>query len=291
MKSEAKSRKPGAKAPTESRVVEELLVNDLDMDFRNRLMAKAGDAGFMHCLACGSCSASCPVRRLEEKYNPRRIIRMAIMGMKEEVYASEFVWICSYHSTCLHRCPQGVNIGAISDAVVRITEERRGDIIADAGQENSGLSRIAGSDAGDCPVISDRDVDRKFKKEVMKKVPELGRCFVCGSCTAVCPETLMDSSKDPRAFIRKVNLGLAAEAMADEFKDICATHFRCLSRCPQGVNIAKIMNAIRELAVEDGYAYPATLAELERAERGQATSRKPEGISRKSKPGIRSQDG
>jgi len=239
-----KPSNPGTLGPSA-----ELLVNDLDTSFRDRLAEKVGDAGFMHCLSCGSCSASCPVRRLEEKYNPRRIIRMAILGLKEEVYASEFVWICSYHSTCLHRCPQGVNIGAVADAVVRIADEEKR---APAEQR---------------AVLTQADVDRDFRRRVRDKVAEVGRCFVCGSCTAVCPETLMDTAKDPRAFIRKVNLGLAGEAMANEFKDICATHYRCLSRCPQGVHITKIMNGIRELAVEDGYTYPAALAALEKTDR------------------------
>jgi len=57
---------------------------------------------------------------------------------------------------------------------------------------------------------------------------------------------------------------LREAALADEFKDICATHFRCLSRCPQGVQISKIMNAIKQCAVEDGYTYPESLAALER---------------------------
>ena len=237
----------------------ELLVNDLDTSFRDRLAEKVGDAGFMHCLSCGSCSASCPVRRLEEKYNPRRIIRMAIMGMKEEVYASEFVWICSYHSTCLHRCPQGVDIGAVADAVVRIAENEP--------QMNTDEHRLS-----EAPITSEH-MDRKFKRQMIEKVPEMGRCFTCGSCTAVCPETLLDPAKDPRAFIRKVNLGLAAEAMTDEFKDICAAHYRCLSRCPQGVHITKIMNAIRELAVEDGYTYPVALAALEKTDRAKSDGR------------------
>jgi heterodisulfide reductase subunit C len=253
MKAEVKGQKAKAKV-AEAETAAELLVNDLDLTFRDRLAEKVGDSDFMHCLSCGSCSASCPVRRLEEKYNPRRIIRMAIMGMKEEVYASEFVWICSYHSTCLHRCPQGVNIGAVADAVVRIAEERA----AEEPRMNTDEHGSSGQ------TITAQDMDRDFKKQMIAKVPELGRCFTCGSCTAVCPEALMDPAKDPRAFIRKVNLGLAAEAMADEFKDICATHFRCLSRCPQGVHITKIMNAIRELAVEDGHTYPAALAALEK---------------------------
>jgi len=225
----------------------ELLVNDLDTEFKTRLAEKYGDTGFMHCLSCGSCSASCPVRKLEERYNPRRIIRMAILGMKEEVYKSEFVWMCSYHTTCLNRCPQKVNIGEVADAVSRMAEEERKRHATRKGK------------------VMQAERDRGFKQQVVKAAGSVSACFTCGSCTAVCPEALFDPSKDARRFIRKVNLGLRDEALADEFKDICATHFRCLSRCPQGVQISRIMNAIKQCAVEDGYTYPAALAALERA--------------------------
>lgn len=226
----------------------ELLVNELDAGFRQRLVEKYGDSGFMHCLACGSCSASCPVRRLEEKYNPRRIIRMAILGLKDEVYRSEFVWMCSYHTTCLHRCPQGVNIGEVADAVSRLAEE-------------AGKASPSKQDR-----VQPADIDRRFKQQVQAKAASVSVCFICGSCSAVCPETLFDPQKDPRRFIRKVNLGLRDESFADEFKDICATHFRCISRCPQGVQISRIMDAIKRCAIEDGYSYPESLKALERAE-------------------------
>lgn len=235
----------------------EILVNRLDEEFKYRIAERMGSREFMHCLACGSCSASCPVRRLEEKYNPRRVIRMAILGMKEEVYRSEFVWMCAYHSTCLFRCPQGVNIGQVADAVVQLAEERF------PGEKPQTDTDEHGRPDG---KLTDADIDRDFKKQVRSRVSEVGRCFVCGSCTAVCPETLMDEKKDPRRFMRMVNLGLRDAALADEFKDTCATHYRCISRCPQGVQISRIMNAVKQLAVEDGYTYPSALAALEKAE-------------------------
>jgi heterodisulfide reductase subunit C len=170
--------------------------------------------------------------------------------MKDEVYRSEFVWMCSYHTTCLNRCPQKVNIGEVADAVSRMAEEER--------------KRPASHNGN----VTQTERDRGFKQQVVKAAGSVSACFTCGSCTAVCPEALFDSSKDARRFIRKVNLGLRDEALADEFKDICATHFRCLSRCPQGVQISRIMNAMKQCAVEDGYSYPESLAALERT--GQA---------------------
>ncbi|MGB9742171.1 MAG: 4Fe-4S dicluster domain-containing protein [candidate division WOR-3 bacterium] len=212
----------------------ELLLNELDTSFKYRIAERMGDDSFLNCFACGSCTASCPVRRLEGKYNPRRLIRMAILGMKDEVYKSEFLWLCSYHSTCLYRCPQKVNIGAVSDAVSRLKQQ--------AGKSGwpDGIST-------------------EFRRAVVREVPGVSACFVCGSCTAVCPESFLDPANDPRKFIRKVNLGLARAALSDEFKDICATHFRCESRCPQGVKISRVMQVLRELALEDGYSLPESI--------------------------------
>ncbi len=218
--------------------MQELILNELDSHFKHRIAERMADDSFLNCFACGSCTASCPVRRLEEKYNPRRLIRMAILGMKQEVYASEFIWLCSYHSTCYSRCPQKVNIGEVCAAVQRM------------------------SATGDLKVQND-GIDPLFRQRILQSVPLVAACFICGSCTAVCPETFLDQEKDPRKFIRKVNLGLAQLALNDPFKDMCATHFRCESRCPQGVKISRVMQALRELAIADGYSYPESLKFLE----------------------------
>jgi heterodisulfide reductase subunit C len=141
-----------------------------------------------------------------------------------------------------------VNIGEVADAVSRIAEEERKHPAEHKGK------------------VTQVEMDRAFKQQVSKMAESVTACFTCGSCTAVCPEALFDSTKDARRFIRKVNLGLRDEALADEFKDVCATHFRCISRCPQGVQISKIMNAMKQCALEDGYSYPASLAALEKSE-------------------------
>ncbi|NPV14233.1 hypothetical protein HPY86_04805 [candidate division WOR-3 bacterium] len=187
---------------------------------------------------------------------------MAILGLKEEVYRSEFIWICSYHATCLKRCPQKVNIGAVCDAVVRLAEEEKRSSpspypFPQGARENGKDERFPRG----ARVTKE---GQEFRNAVRRLVPEVAACFICGSCTAVCPEALIDEKKDPRRFIRKINLGLREEALCDEFKDICATHYRCESRCPQGVKINRLMQALRELAEEDGYTYPESLKELER---------------------------
>ncbi len=93
-----------------------ITLNEQDLRFKYEIQKEPGGEGIMHCFACGGCTARCPVREIDERYNPRKIIRMALLGLKEEVFRSEFVWLCSSHSRCAARCPQEVNIGGIASA-------------------------------------------------------------------------------------------------------------------------------------------------------------------------------
>lgn len=88
-------------------------VSQLDNKFRNEIAKEPGGERIAYCFACGTCAASCPVRAVEEKYNPRKIIRMALLGMKKEVLSSDFIWLCSSCYSCQERCPQGVKITEI----------------------------------------------------------------------------------------------------------------------------------------------------------------------------------
>ena len=95
-------------------------LEDLDFGFRDEIAAEPGGEMVRFCFQCGTCTASCPVRAVEDRFNPRRIIRMAILGMKREVLTSSFVWLCSSCYACQQRCPQGVKITGIMGAMKNI---------------------------------------------------------------------------------------------------------------------------------------------------------------------------
>ncbi|MGD2206350.1 MAG: 4Fe-4S dicluster domain-containing protein [Anaerolineae bacterium] len=95
-------------------------VSHLDPNFRHEIVAEPGGERFMRCFSCGTCVAGCPVAGKTEKYNPRRIIRMALLGMRQEVLTSEFVWLCSTCYTCYERCPQDVHIPELMNAIRNI---------------------------------------------------------------------------------------------------------------------------------------------------------------------------
>jgi heterodisulfide reductase subunit C len=93
---------------------------DLDPNFKYEVAAEIGGQNINRCFACGTCTAGCPVREIDDKYNPRKIIRMVLLGMREKVLKSDFIWLCSTCYTCYDRCPQGVQLTAIMTALKNI---------------------------------------------------------------------------------------------------------------------------------------------------------------------------
>ena len=93
---------------------------NLDPNFKLLIAAEPGGENIKKCFSCGTCTAGCPVREVTDRYNPRRIIRMALLGMKKEVLSSQFIWLCSSCYTCFERCPQNVRIPELMNAIKNI---------------------------------------------------------------------------------------------------------------------------------------------------------------------------
>jgi heterodisulfide reductase subunit C2 len=88
---------------------------DIDLDqadpaFRKELAAAPGGEKIAACFACRTCVASCPIAAVNDRFNPLRIIRMALYGLRKQVLESDFIWLCSSCYSCQERCPQGVCI-------------------------------------------------------------------------------------------------------------------------------------------------------------------------------------
>jgi heterodisulfide reductase subunit C len=92
----------------------------MDPAFADQIAAQPGGENIRRCFACGTCTASCPVREVTERYNPRRIIHMAVLGLKEAVLSSEFIWLCSTCYSCYERCPQDVRITELMHAIKNV---------------------------------------------------------------------------------------------------------------------------------------------------------------------------
>lgn len=74
-----------------------------------REIAEAGGEEVKLCFQCGTCTAGCPSGR-QTSYRVRKLMRMAQLGMKEEIINSEELWQCSTCYTCVERCPRQVPV-------------------------------------------------------------------------------------------------------------------------------------------------------------------------------------
>src|SRR5512141_1957558 len=75
------------------------------------------------CLQCKKCSSGCPVAKLA-KSRPSEIIRHLHLDAGDELLASDLVWMCASCETCSARCPMGIDVAAVMDALRRLALER-----------------------------------------------------------------------------------------------------------------------------------------------------------------------
>jgi len=86
-------------------------------------MKEHGGEKLLLCYQCGSCAGGCPVSRLTSSYNPRQILRMAIIGLKNEVFMNNSLWLCTACFICSDRCPQGLEVASIIRAIRNLAAE------------------------------------------------------------------------------------------------------------------------------------------------------------------------
>lgn len=76
---------------------------------------------------------------------------------------------------------------------------------------------------------------------------DIRRCYQCGKCTASCPMA-SEGGFQPHRVMRSIQLGESGWEWAFE----CVSCETCTVRCPQGIEISRIMDGLRKLAWEGG---------------------------------------
>jgi len=94
----------------------------------------------------------------------------------------------------------------------------------------------------------------RFREKVMELAgDDIQICYQCGECSGGCPEaSVMDLL--PNQVIHKIQLGDESVLGANTFW-ICSSCLVCSARCPKGIDIAKVMEALREISLRSKKTY------------------------------------
>jgi ferredoxin len=80
-----------------------------DPDFLQKLK-KYGPVNIESCFNCGNCTAICPLSTDTDNF-PRRVIRLAQLGLEDRLLESKELWSCYYCGECSQTCPREADPG------------------------------------------------------------------------------------------------------------------------------------------------------------------------------------
>lgn len=98
-------------------------IQSLDPDFKNQIADQPGGERVSNCFLCGTCTAGCPISELNVEYNPRKIMSMILLGMKDEVLGSKELWQCQQCHVCVSHCPQDVRFADVMRVLRQLAVE------------------------------------------------------------------------------------------------------------------------------------------------------------------------
>ena len=106
-------------------------INISKRKIKNDFVAKVSELSgqnLLACYQCGKCSAGCPAVS-EMDILPNQIIRYAQLGLRDELLESKAIWVCASCFTCNSRCPKGINIAEVIEALRQILLRKRKDYV------------------------------------------------------------------------------------------------------------------------------------------------------------------
>jgi heterodisulfide reductase subunit C len=95
---------------------------NVDSSFLEEVKKTVAGKKILDCIQCGVCAGSCHARFAMD-YGPMQIIKMAQLGLKEDVLSSSTIWICASCYTCTSRCPRGIDIPLLMSSLKNMAIE------------------------------------------------------------------------------------------------------------------------------------------------------------------------
>ena len=272
------------------------MISKLNRELR-QVIQSATQADSTMCWTCSSCDSECPVEIATNRLRPQRIVRLANLGLIEELISSPEIWYCLTCRRCSNICPNRVHPETLI-RYARAAALRCGIVTYETVRRYYDLfrrfQRVRWHAVDNCLRNGDGEVITQAKWHSWLETPipdatsaisshnllrssqpfrqaargaEMSACFTCGECSSSCPVSGERSAFDPRFIFRMVNLGLAEELLVSPSIWLCVQCGRCTDACTQLVDGCQMIASLRELAVNEGKVdadFPLRLQEAQK---------------------------
>lgn len=95
-----------------------------------------------------------------------------------------------------------------------------------------------------------KPISNNFKKEVEERSGQkIGLCYSCFKCSLGCP-VIFAMDYFPHQIIKMIQYGLEKQVLNSHTIWVCASCETCGTRCPSNIDVAKVMDTLREMAIE-----------------------------------------
>ena len=106
--------------------------------------------------------------------------------------------------------------------------------------------------------MEQRNEERAFFLEIVRRLGvaralRARKCYQCGTCASSCPVAKITSRFNPREIMLLSLWAEKDELISGYAIWLCCSCFNCQGRCPQKVEIADCIYALRNIAFKEGY--------------------------------------
>lgn len=153
----------------------------------DQVRATPGGEHLERCYACGTCVSRCLIQQKgEPTYNPRRLIRKALMDMEQEAFEDKTTWLCSACDVCHPACPQQIHISGIIQAIRGLATQSGYHTPLQTVVVNAQTCVACGLCVEVCPYQAVALETQTGNRDRVVARVDPNRCMACGLCAASC---------------------------------------------------------------------------------------------------------
>ena len=225
-----------------------------------------------------------------------KIIRMANLGLMDELLSEPSIWYCQSCNRCSQICPMTVKPAAViayvrevmlqknlvsletfhqfRDLLRRFQRVRWHAVLSCLKKEKLSISRPQFDELLNRPITPENepillDLSSQFSPSLIKALKEADTpaCFTCAGCSSSCPVFYERGLFEPQTIFRMANLGLTGKLFKSPAIWLCIGCRKCTDSCGQLVKGHAIIEMLRTLSVKEGIipiSFQAQLKEMEK---------------------------